>query len=203
MRPVFIHVNKTAGTSIVASGGAHIVNAGHRTAASWVAEHGTAAPLFSVVRHPYDRVRSEYTFRRRRWASGEDNPHLANLDLPFDAWVRATFVDGHFRTRTFFEQTGVAFNERNMVGDQLCWFLPQVRWLADADGQLLVEELLHFEHLERDWSDFCNRYGFDAPLLRLNASPVDPGVEASFGQEVRDVIAEYHAVDFEIFGFEP
>ena len=49
------------------------------------------------------------------------------------------------------------------------------------------------EHLAR----FAN-----APLHHVNASPIDPAVEACFGQEVRDLIAEHHAEDFEVFGFE-
>ena len=61
MKPVFIHVSKNGGTSIVESAGDQIVNAGHRTASSWLAEHGDDALLFAVVRHPYERVASEYT----------------------------------------------------------------------------------------------------------------------------------------------
>ncbi len=203
VRPVFIHISKNAGTSIVESAGDHIENAGHRTAEDWIAEHGTARPLFGVVRHPYDRVRSEYRFRRRRWRRGEDNAHLANLHRSLDDWVRATFVDGELRTRADFERTGVPFNEHNMVDDQLRWFIPQVRWLGDRDGTLLVAEVLRFEQLDRDWADFCRRHGFEAPLRHVNAAPPDAGDESSLGQEAREIIAEHHRADFEVFGFEP
>ena len=108
MRPVFIHISKNAGTSIVSSAGDRIVNAGHRTAASWVAEHGSEAPLFSAVRHPYDRVLSEYHYRRRRWEGGENNPHLTNLSLPFDEWVIATYEGDMVSSRTAVRATSTA-----------------------------------------------------------------------------------------------
>jgi len=202
-RPVFVHINKTAGSSVVRSAGRHIVNAGHRRAADWIRENGRPGSLFSVVRHPYERVRSEYTYRRRRWEGGEQNPHLANLRLPFDQWVHQTYVLDAFRTRGFFERTGVEFNEFHMADDVLVWFLPQVRWLCDDDGNMLVDELLRFEHLADEWPAFCARHGFDAPLVHVNASPVSPRVEGRFTAEVRAIIADYFADDFERLGYEP
>jgi len=201
--PVFIHINKTAGTSIVESAGSHIVHAGHRSARDWVAEQGRGGSLFSVVRHPYERVRSEYTYRRRRWKDGESHPHFANLRLPFDQWVHQTFVGDAFRTRGFFERTGVEFTEANMVDDVLIWFHSQSSWLCDRDGQVLVDEVLHVERLTDEWPAFCRRHGFDAPLAHANASPPSGRVTERFTDEVRAIIADYYAEDFERFGYEP
>lgn len=200
-RPVFIHINKTAGTSIARSAGDAIVSAGHRFAERWIAEHGRSGPLFSVVRDPYERVRSEYTYRRTRWERGERNPHLANLHLPFDDWVRETYAGEAFRTRSFFERAGVGFSEFNMVDDVLIWFHSQRRWLSDADGRMLVDEVLRFERLDEDWAEFCRRHEIDAPLGHDNASPMSPEVEQRFTPEVRAVIARYYADDFETFGY--
>lgn len=200
-KPVFIHVSKNAGTSISAAGGDAIVNAGHRTAASWVAEHGAAVVLFAVVRNPFDRVVSEYHFRRRRFESGEANPHLANLHLPFSRWVIDTYRDGHYRTRAFFNESGIPFNERNMVGDTLLWFLPQVGWLERPDGTLLTTDLLRFENLTADWHAFAARHCIASRLDHSNSSPRDAGYRAYYDDETRTVIEEYFSRDLATFGY--
>ncbi|MEO0493042.1 MAG: sulfotransferase family 2 domain-containing protein [Actinomycetota bacterium] len=203
MRPVFVHVSKNGGTSIVGSAGDQIVNAGHRTASSWVAEHGDDAPLFAVVRHPYDRVASEYAYRRRRLLGCEQNPHLDGAAEPFEDWVVATFVEGRFRTAAFFEHTGQPFNSFNMVDGNLIWFVPQTRWLGDADGHRLVEEVVRFERLDADWADFCERHAIDAPLHHANASPGSADVRAAIDDRVKAIIHDHYRSDFEAFGYAP
>ena len=203
MKPVFIHISKNAGTSIVATAGEHIIDAGHGTAARWVAANGNEWPLFAVVRDPYDRVLSEYHYRQRRWRSGESNPHLANLHMSFDEWVSTTFEDGAYRTRSFFEHSGVPYNEHNMVGDQLIWFIPQVEWLADSEQGLLVDHLLPFEHFAEDWATFSATYGIDRTLGHVNRSPRPDGSERLMSARSRALIHEHYRVDFERFGYEP
>ncbi|MGA1441029.1 MAG: hypothetical protein ACO4CU_14530, partial [Ilumatobacteraceae bacterium] len=200
-RPVFIHINKTAGTSIVRGAGDRIVNAGHRTASSWITEHGRPAPLFSVVRHPYDRVRSEYDYRRRRRLSGEDNPHLANLDLSLDDWVVATFDRDEFRTTAFFERNGVPYLAQNVVDGVSIWFMPQFAWSSDGDGSILVDDVLRFEQLGADREAWCDRYGIDARLPHENRSAGGPWSTDDLGPAARQLIVEHHRVDFEVFGY--
>ncbi|MFK7918844.1 MAG: putative nucleotide-diphospho-sugar transferase [Ilumatobacter sp.] len=202
MKPVFIHISKNAGTSIVSSAHGDIVDAGHRTAAGWIAEHGATAPLFAVVRDPLDRVISEYFYRRHRWEGGEANPHLANLDLSFDDWVSATYGGGDYRTRSFFERTGVGFNEHNMVDDVLIWFIKQVEWLSNDHEQLLVDDVLRFEHLAADWARFGAAHGIDRGLVHANAAARSAGVEQAAQQRTIDLIYEYFRDDYERFGYE-
>ena len=202
MRPVFIHVSKNAGTSIVTSAGGRIINAGHRTAASWVAEHGSEAPLFSVVRHPYDRVLSEYHYRRRRWEGGEHNPHLTNLSLPFDEWAIATYEGNEYRTRSFFELNGVAYNAHNLVNDVAIWFISQVDWLSDSCQQLLVDDLLRFEHLADDWSTLSAKYELKNDLMHVNSSPRQLAAEQQLTPRIRELIYEYFRADFDRFGYD-
>ena len=187
----------------VATAGEHITDAGHRTAARWVAEYGSQRPLFAVVRHPCDRVLSEYHYRQRRWRSGENNPHLANLHLPLDEWVATTFEDGAYRARSFFERDGAPYNEHNLVGDQLIWFIPQIAWLCDSEQRLLVDDLLRFEQLAQDWSAFSTKYGIDRTLEHLNRSPGPAGSERLMSQRSRDLIHEHYRDDFDRFGYEP
>lgn len=201
-RPVFLHISKNAGTSLAEAAGEFIVNAGHRTAARWVAEHGAGGTLFAVVRNPFDRVVSEYHFRRRRFESGEANPHLANLHLPFKQWVIDTYRHGDYSTRGFFERTGVPFNECNMIDGTLLWFLPQVAWLAAADGTLLAGELLRFENLAADWNEFAARHRIPGRLERRNASPRGANHRGYYDAETRGLIGEYYQADLAALGYD-
>ena len=201
-KPVFIHVSKNAGCSIVSSGGAGILNAGHRTAASWVQEHGDAHPLFAVIRNPFDRVVSEYFYRKRRYDAGDRNAHLSNLDKSFEDWTLATFRDGELRARPFFEVEGIAFNERNMIGDRLIWFLPQMDWLSDGQGRLLVRDLLRFENLEWDWGHFAEKYALPVRLPRRNASKRRRSYRPYYSTETRNLVGDYYREDLEAFGYD-
>lgn len=203
MRPVFIHISKNAGTSIVASAGGQIQNAGHHLASWWLSRNGAGGPLFAVVRHPYDRALSEFRYRRRRFLSGEQNPHLSNLDLPVDAWIEATYRRGDFRTQEFFERTGTPFNDHNMIDGCLIWFLSQKRWLVDAEGNLLTDELLRFESLESDWQSFADRHGIAAGLSHLNAASAAANPFSLLADESRDILYNYFKDDFETFGYQP
>ncbi|MCP5025247.1 MAG: sulfotransferase family protein [Actinomycetia bacterium] len=201
-KPVFIHISKNAGTSIIATAGDAITVAGHRIAESWVAENGRNALLFAVVRNPFDRVLSEYHFRLRRFEDGEVNQHLANLVKPFDAWVRSTFSDGELRTRAHFEATGVSFSELNMIDDCLIWFLPQTRWIGLSGGETLVDEILRYESLEDDWHRFSQEHGIDRRLVHRNQSRRDRDYRPYYTRQSWEIVRDYYREDFEAFGFE-
>lgn len=201
MTPVFIHINKTAGSSVVRAAGDRIVDAGHRTASMWVAQHGRPTSMFSVVRHPYDRVRSEYNYRRRRYLAGEDNPHLANLHLDVDEWVEATFERDEFRTQEFFERSGVPFNSANAVDGVLIWFLPQFVWLTDSTGSILPDDVLRFERLADEWLTWSRVHGIEGGLPHVNRSSDTPGAAGRLGRRAREIVARHHRADFEVFGY--
>lgn len=199
--PVFIHINNNAGTSIAAAAGHAVVAAGHRIAASWVDQHGRAAPLFAVIRNPYDRVLSEYHYRRRRFRSGDSNPHLANLDRPFEAWVRATYVEGEFRTRAFFESSGVPFRDGNMADDCLIWFVSQTRWFDAADGERVVADVLRDERLDEDRAAFAAAHGIDANHGHRNSSGRAPDCWEYSTDDVRDIVRGQYADGLEAFDY--
>jgi len=202
MQPVFVHISKNAGTSIVASAGDQIMVAGHQAAASWVAHNPDSGPILAVVRNPYGRVVSEYSYRRKRYLRGEDNPHLANLHLPIDEWVAATFGRGEFRTQAFFDESGVPYARSKMVDGCLIWFVSQRRWLCDADGELLTDHILRFESLDEDWRAFASAHGIERELGHINASRAPGEVGERFDQATRDLIYNYYQDDFDLFGYD-
>lgn len=200
-KPVFIHVSKNAGNSIIQSAGTQIINAGHRTAVSWLAEHGSKNPLFAVIRNPYDRVVSEYFYRKQRFEHGENNAHLANLNKSFDEWVLATFGEGELCTRDYFDSHGITYNRQNMIGDTLIWFISQTSWLGLENNELLVEHVLRFENLEFDWAVFRKNYGLVGDIKHHNASPRNRDYRDYYSDKTREKISAYYADDFDVFGY--
>ena len=144
---------------------------------------------------------SEYLYRKRRYQSGERNPHLANLNKSFEDWVFSTFLYDEFRSRSFFERTRVHFSPANMIGDTLIWFIPQKRWLSGKDGTFLATEILRFENLEAEWSAFTARHGFDTHLQRKNISRTKLVGREEYSPETRKIVYEYYREDFEQFGY--
>ena len=187
-KPVFIHISKNAGTSIVKSAGKAIVVAGHRTAASWLAEQGDGAALFAVVRNPFDRVVSEYFYRKRRYEAGEKNPHLANLTKSFEDWVVATFRDGEFRTKAFFNETGVRYNADNMVGETLIWFL--------GEGSNAVMGTLN-----EDWARFASAHQLHGGLTFRNSSNREQDFRPYYSPRTRALVDAYFHEDLAAFDY--
>lgn len=204
MKPVFIHISKNAGSSIVETAGSAIVNAGHRTAIRWRETGPADATTFAVVRHPYERALSEYRYRRARLRGGEQNRHLLPAALGFSTWVAATYVDGFYQSRAFFELTAEPFDELYMVGDRLIWVISQAEWLCDENGDLLVDHVLRFENLEVEWKAFAEQYGLPSTIVHENPSPSDLRRKFdSFDQPTREILHHHFLSDFEMFGYEP
>ncbi len=201
MKPVFVHISKNAGTSITNTAGALISSAGHRTAENWVAENGSSAPLFAVVRNPFDRVVSEYLYRRNRFLGGEKNPHLSNLGKSFDEWVVSTYRDGEYRSRRFLEAHEVPYNGFNMINDCLIWFLPQTLWITDKDGKVLADDILRYETLVDDWDRFSKKFGINRVLAQHNVSKRRRDYRPYYSPGSRQIVQEYFRVDFEAFDY--
>ncbi len=201
MKPVFVHISKNAGTSITNTAGASIRVAGHRTAENWITENGQSAPLFAVVRNPFDRVVSEYFYRRKRFVGGEENPHLSNLGKPFDEWVISTYHDGEYRSRRFLEAHGIPYNRFNMIDDCLIWFLPQTLWVADKDGEILVDDILRYETLADDWNRFSKKFGISRVLAQHNVSKRSRDYRCYYSPRTREIVQAYFRADLEAFDY--
>ena len=136
---IFIHINKTAGSSIVDALGVPLE---HKTAQQKVDQLGRdiwdQRLTFAVVRNPWDRALSHY-LHRRRTVRGELSP---DSTLSFADWLEKVH---NARDRTY-------RNHEQM-------FIPQYEWLHDDGGSRLVDTVIRFESLAADFEDICVRLG--------------------------------------------
>ncbi len=180
LRPyVFIHINKTGGSSIEKALG---VGLDHSTAQEKFAQLGADAWArkftFTMVRNPWDKVVSHYHYRVKTNQTG-----LGDGGVSFAEWLRLCYVD---RDPRYYDQPRM--------------FMPQRHWLVDEQDNMLVEFIGRFENLQADFDHICSRLGVDAQLG--HAKPSSRGSYRDYyDDDSRELIERVFAEDLETFGY--
>lgn len=176
---VLIHINKTGGTSIAK---ALRLRDGHWTAREKQAELGERAWRqkfsFAFVRNPWDRLVSQYHWRTRNNRTG-----LGTNPLEFNDWVAAVFEEQDPRYH-----------------DETKMFIPQLDWITDDDGQVMVDFVGRFENLAPDFEFICRRLGVRATLPHLNRTEHAP-YQSYYRPEIVDVVGNWFHKDIDFFGY--
>ena len=179
--PVFIHINKTAGTSVVRALRLHAE--GHRTAIEKKQELGEACWRrkfsFAFVRNPWDRLVSQYHYR-----VAVDKSGLRSRPIEFCAWVQQVFEEGNPAYR-----------------DEPLMFVPQLDWICDEAGNVIVSFVGRFETLEQDLQSVCRRLGRTAVLPHLNPSSHNAYHEY-YDADTAEIVRRHFAKDIAHFGYE-
>jgi chondroitin 4-sulfotransferase 11 len=177
---VFVHINKTGGSSIEA---ALRIPFEHRTAREKIAEIGRRSwdrkVTFAAVRNPWDKVVSHFHYRVQTNQTG-----LAERGLEFGDWVRATYRDRDPR----YYDTPIMFS-------------PHRDWIVDDSGEIAVDRVLRFERLADDFAALMEEIGRDAALPRLKASS-HRDYREYYDDETVAIVADVFAPDLELFGYE-
>jgi hypothetical protein len=147
---VFIHINKTGGSSIER---ALNLPFEHKTALEKRKELGLRQWekkfKFAVIRNPWDKVVSHYHYRVQT-----NQTNLGNEPPGFQKWVRLTYGC----------QDSIYYDKPKM-------FMPQWKWLSDCHGKLIVDHICRFENLADDFRGVCQKIGKDPiNLPHLKAS---------------------------------
>ena len=179
---IFIHINKTAGTSIGQAIGLPVKH--HLMATEVMEQIGmdawNQAFKFTVVRNPWDKVVSHYEYRRKK-----NKTEIASRDVPFSEWVFKTYGPNK---DTFYYN-----NPRS--------FQPQVEWLKDTDGVVSMDYIIRFESINEGFEQVCDAIGLDVELPHLNASKrVD--YRSYYNAETRAIVAQWFREDIQAFGYE-
>lgn len=176
----FVHINKTGGSSIEKALG---IPFQHRTAPEFRDLMGprrfNRAFRFTFVRNPFEKVLSHYRFRVKTNQTG-----LGDSPIPFSEWVK----------RAYAEEDPAYFDQPRM-------FWPQVDWLRDPGGPVLVEFVGRFENLAGDFSLVSERLGIRADLPHLKKSGNPAPIADSYDDEAREIITEVFSEDLSLFGY--
>lgn len=177
---VFIHINKTGGSSVEK---ALKLNFEHKTALEKIAELGRARWdkrfSFTFVRNPWEKVVSHYHYRVKT-----DQTNLASGRIGFGEWVKLTYGGRH---PSYYDHPKM--------------FMPQLDWISDADGRILVDFVGRFERLEEDFKEICQRLGARAELPHLKSSG-HGGYRQYYDEDTARIVAEWFRRDVDRFGYE-
>ena len=179
---IFIHINKTAGTSIGNAIGLPVKH--HQTAREVIASIGRdkwdTAYKFTLVRNPWDKVVSHYEYRRKR-----NKTQVATRGISFAEWVKKTY--GPEKDLFYY--------------DNLRAFQPQVEWLKNDEGKIDIDFIGKFETINEDYDQIRNAIGLETDLPHLNASK-RKGYQSYYDAETREIVANWFREDIEAFGYQ-
>jgi hypothetical protein len=172
---IFVHIPKTAGSSMEKALGGTGDKRGHLTIteiADFFNQHTLGVNTddffkFAFVRNPLDRLVSVY----------------ATVGSPgdmsgFNDWIKEHEDATPFRTQKSF--------------------------LYDEAGNLKVDFVGKFENLEADWKTVCERTGknMELPFIETTSIPLEKPYSQYYTPETEAIVREWLKEDFELFNYE-
>ncbi len=176
--PVFVHIPKTGGRSVVAACGTGILNDSHRPLSYYQSRFGRDIAFFCFARNPFDRVASAYFYLLRGGCTRTDRRDRDRYvgDKTFEEFV-CSMPD------CYLEQQHLP---------------PQVRYVQGCTDTTCIGR---FETLESDFARLCGRYHIKRRSLpKINATAHPPYREL-YTKQMTEVVTELYAEDFEYFGY--
>jgi chondroitin 4-sulfotransferase 11 len=184
-RCIFIHVPKTAGSSMAES----LFGSPSRHVA--YTEYLRANPRkfrryfkFAFVRDPFDRLVSTWSYLKGGGMTQAD----------------AEFASHHLARFSEFGKFVLEGLDRSEI---ISWvhFRPQSDFLATPEGAVMVDFVGRFERLEEDFAFVAKRLGIAARLPKANSSGHAP-FASCYSPETAAVVAKVYARDLDAFSYQ-
>jgi hypothetical protein len=130
---------------------------------------------FTVVRNPYDRAVSQYKYMGRR----KDLRKFIKMK-PGDSFLEYL---GKIQKRTHVQ------------------WEPQVSFLYDYTGKLLVDNVVRFENIQSELSSVLSHLNLNKKLLHENASKDKTPFQSFYCDESKKIIEQIYHDDFEMLDY--
>jgi hypothetical protein len=184
-KAIFVHIPKSAGTSIRESlfggGGAHRTIAGFQAVLS--PQLFAECFKFTFVRNPWDRLVSAFFYLKNQ--NMMSNQRWARENL-------SKFEDFHtFVTRWL--------TRENLWSYVL--FRPQYHFICFEGRQPAVDFIGFYENLASDFTVICNHIKSSAKLEEKNRNSQRRDYCEYYTDETRHLVAKLYAEDIELFGY--
>lgn len=185
---IFVHVPKTAGTSMSRAifggpGAGHTDVRGYQLGLSKSEWQGFYS--FAFVRNPWDRCFSAYRYLK----SGNLNKN--NL-----AWSSRNLE----KSKNFSDFICKFLNAETMVQNHV--FRPQFRYICTVGNRISVDFVGKFERIEEDFNRVLSKLERQSiGLPKLNKSGPPFNYQEHYSPEAAEKVSELYATDIELFGY--
>ncbi len=178
----FIHINKTAGTSVLHTLG---IKTKHHFSVrdainNYSKERWEKAFTFAFTRNPWAKVVSHYNHR-----VNTNQTELKENNIPFSVWVKKTYGD----------------DKDLFYYDKPLMFQPQYDWLVDNEGEININFIGRFENIEEDFAKLTSKLGFKKTLKNYNSSKL-VNYKDYYNSETAKIIEKHFAKDIEYFKYQ-
>ena len=200
-KSIFIHVPKTAGTSIEKELG--FSGPRHNTALQYLthfADIWGKYYSFAFVRNPWDRVLSLYLYRRQNLR------REAEVSLTFTQWLArsAEYVrsgDNLALNRAFAPRYGVGTVVKDDLEGWRVKFDSTLHMLTDENGELIVDFVGRYERLQQDFDTVCARIGIEPRVLPILNRTEHRPYWTYYDEESERIVAELFHRDIVQFSY--
>lgn len=207
---LFVHVQKTAGSSISGYLAQHLQS-------RWVSPAHlllrqvdfTRRPfVFAVVRNPWERLVSWYEMMQRKGVHNSFSDYLLHSTsnpVSFSEFIRRTDIveEQNLPEAVWSEVDGLLLDRQS--GYQKSLSFNQVDYLIDRHGRFAADRVLAFENVEAQFTNLLRDIGWRGhitPLTRLNSRP--PGRNWRLYYDTagdREWVSQLYWKDIDQFGF--
>ncbi len=150
---------------------------------------------FCTVRNPYDRIVSWYSMFKHKTVekvSTEEFPSLVKLGEAIESEIEK-------RVHTFEDFLQLPQNDPSGLFAR--FYVPQLTFISDQKGHILVDKILHFENLAEDFAKFAQKIGFEGTLPYTNRSIREKNYHDYYNDRLKAEIQRRFKNDFEYFGY--
>lgn len=187
---IFVHIPKTAGTSILSALGVPTVfdtHAPSRAYARAYPDFYAGAYKFAFVRNPWDRFASSFYFMKHgtEWKMQQD-------------WAKRHIGDQEFAE--FTHRLRSPLFRAAVLAERFFW--PQTFWLGGNGNARGVDEIFRFEAVDEATQQLCARFGIGAPDKTPHLRKVSkPDFRQLYDPSMIDIVAKLYRRDIAALGY--
>jgi hypothetical protein len=195
-RFIFVHIPKTAGSSLSHALGLDWQN--HKDIARYKKELSPSIFddffKFTVVRNPWARLVSEYSFQSR--LSGHRASKLHAYDgngrlRDFSSWVQAVFENPYrYPARVWGGSVSLGIHR----------WSPQTDWI-EVDGTSAIDYVAKLENLDADCSHIARKLCIQLPTLPRQKRTFHAHYSSYYTSATRELVSLKYASDIEAFDY--
>lgn len=189
-RCLFVHIPKTAGTSIEeALGGLAGLRLGPgKVVPRGTQDHRTIMELRRAMPPGAFAQYFRFSFVRNPWAR-------------VASWYKNVVNDPNHRAQ-FGVREACPFPEFLEQQAEIFGMQPQLHWLREKDGSIPLDFIGRFERLEEDFARVCNRLGIpDSSLPHLTRQRDRRPYSAIYDETTRRIVADRYGEEIAMFGY--